>query len=175
MSILGGVGSLYMVILILILILGLGMTGIGFWNFIKNRNNNTIKATNAANIEVMDMSDDDSPLQNDATVLGVNGCVIEIFNAVSPDEDGLNDFFRIRGIECYPKNTVEIYNRWGIKVYDVAGYNNNSIAFRGVSDGRVTVSQSEGLPSGTYFYILKYEDSENNGISKSGYLDLKRD
>ena len=134
-----------------------------------------VKATNIAGIEVLDMSDDDSPMQDDPTVLSVNGCALEIFNAVSPDGDGLNDFFRIRGIECYPKNTVEIYNRWGVKVYNGEGYNNNTIAFRGVSEGRNTVSQSEGLPSGTYFYVLKYEDSENNGISKSGYLDLKRD
>jgi len=45
MSILGSVGSLYMIILILILIIGLGMVGMGFWNFImqKARATNKIK------------------------------------------------------------------------------------------------------------------------------------
>jgi uncharacterized repeat protein (TIGR01451 family)/gliding motility-associated-like protein len=134
-----------------------------------------VKGTNAANIEVMDLSDDDSPTQDDATVLSINGCAIEVFNALSPGNDGFHDFFRIRGIECYPKNTVEIYNRWGIKVYDAQGYNNNSVAFRGFSEGRGTVNQSNGLPTGTYFYIIKYQDFSGNVIDKSGYLDLNRD
>ncbi|MDI6046131.1 DUF7507 domain-containing protein [Flavobacterium yafengii] len=134
-----------------------------------------VKGTNAANIEVMDLSDDDSPTQDDATVLSINGCAIEVFNALSPGNDGFHDFFRIRGIECYPKNTVEIYNRWGIKVYDAEGYNNNSVSFRGFSEGRGTVNQSNGLPTGTYFYIIKYQDFSGNIIDKSGYLDLNRD
>ncbi|MES2575862.1 MAG: gliding motility-associated C-terminal domain-containing protein [Bacteroidota bacterium] len=138
-------------------------------------NQATVTATNTANIPVSDMSDDGSATQNDATVLSVDGCVVEVFNALSPGTDGYHDFFRIRGIECYPKNTVEIYNRWGIKVYDGEGYNNNSIAFRGFSEGRGTVSQSEGLPTGTYFYIIKYQDLDGNGINKSGYLELNRD
>jgi gliding motility-associated-like protein/uncharacterized repeat protein (TIGR01451 family) len=133
------------------------------------------KGTDPSGVEVSDMSDDDSPLQDDPTVLEINGCSLEIFNAVSPDGDGLNDFFRIRGIECYPKNTVEIYDRWGVKVFDVEGYNNNSVIFRGISEGRVTVSESNGLPSGTYFYIVKYKDLNGNGIDKTGYLNINRD
>ncbi|PZX94695.1 hypothetical protein DOS84_03840 [Flavobacterium aquariorum] len=134
-----------------------------------------VKGTTPSGAEVVDMSDDDSPLQDDPTVLGIDGCSLEVFNAVSPDGDGLNDFFRIRGIECYPKNTVEIFNRWGIKVYESEGYNNDNVIFSGISEGRVTVNKSEGLPSGTYFYIVKYKDFSGNGIDKSGYLDLSRD
>jgi gliding motility-associated-like protein len=134
-----------------------------------------VKGTTPSGVEVVDMSDDDSPLQDEPTVLGIDGCSLEVFNAVSPDGDGLNDFFRIRGIECYPKNTVEIFNRWGVKVYEAEGYNNDTVIFSGISEGRVTVNKSEGLPSGTYFYIVKYEDFSGNGIDKSGYLDLSRD
>jgi gliding motility-associated-like protein len=131
--------------------------------------------TSPLGVVVHDLSDDDSPLQDDPTVLNLSNCSLKIFNAVSPDGDGLNDFFRIQGIECYPKNTVQIYNRWGVKVYDADGYNNNTIIFRGISEGRVTVSQSEGLPSGTYFYIVKYEDFNGNGIDETGYLTISRD
>ncbi|HEU4788356.1 MAG TPA: gliding motility-associated C-terminal domain-containing protein, partial [Flavobacterium sp.] len=134
-----------------------------------------VKGTTPSGAEVVDLSDDDSPLQDEPTVLGIDGCSLEAFNAVSPDGDGLNDFFRIRGIECYPKNTVEVYNRWGVKVYDAEGYNNDTVIFSGVSEGRATVNKSEGLPSGTYFYIIKYEDFSGKGIDKSGYLNISRE
>ncbi|WP_281228990.1 DUF7507 domain-containing protein [Flavobacterium aquiphilum] len=134
-----------------------------------------IKGITPTGAEVTDMSDDDSPLQDDPTVLGIEGCSLEVFNAVSPDGDGLNDIFRIRGIECYPKNTVQVFNRWGVKVYEADGYNNDTVAFKGVSEGRVTVNKSEGLPSGTYFYVIKYEDFSGTGIDKSGYLNISRD
>ena len=109
-----------------------------------------------------------------STVGGVSSCAIEVFNAVSPNGDGLNDVFFIRGLECYPDNTVEIYNRWGVLVFERNGYNNTDKAFRGISEGRVTIKQSEELPVGTYYYIFKYRDSESKGHEKAGYLYLNR-
>ena len=98
----------------------------------------------------------------------------DVFNAVSPNEDGKNDVFYIKGLECYPDNTVEIYNRWGVLVFERDHYNNEERVFRGISEGRVTVKQSEQLPTGTYFYILKYKDESSKGFEKSGYLYLNR-
>jgi gliding motility-associated-like protein len=94
---------------------------------------------------------------------------IIVYNAVSPNGDGVNDSFLIEGIKDFPDNSVEIYNRWGVKVYDAKSYNESDNMFRGYSDGRVTVNRGEKLPTGTYFYILRY----NNGVQgkeKSGYL-----
>ncbi|AOW10815.1 DUF7507 domain-containing protein [Flavobacterium gilvum] len=133
-----------------------------------------IKGFTPTGAQVTDLSDDDSPLQDDPTVLEIDGCTLEVFNAVSPDGDGLNDIFRIRGIECYPKNSVQVFNRWGVKVYEAEGYNNDTVAFKGYSEGRVTVNKSEGLPTGTYFYVIKYEDFSGAGIDKSGYLNISR-
>ncbi|WPR72037.1 gliding motility-associated C-terminal domain-containing protein [Flavobacterium sp. NG2] len=135
-------------------------------------NQSKVFGTSPLGIIVQDMSDDTSPFEDDPTVLGVKGCDVKVFNAVSPDGDGLNDFFRIQGIDCYPDNTVQIFDRWGVKVFEVQGYDNDTRAFRGKSEGRVTVSQSDGLPSGTYFYAIKYVDKNNNGFNKSGYLEL---
>jgi len=102
-------------------------------------------------------------------------CYIKVWNALSPNGDGSNDIFFLEGIDCYPNNTVEVYNRLGIKVYEAQGYDNISNVFSGYSDGRSTISRNNLLPTGTYFYILKYEYSFNgfNGIQnmeKSGYL-----
>jgi gliding motility-associated-like protein len=124
---------------------------------------------------VQDLSHENNPLENDSTVLNISACTLNIFNAVSPNGDGLNDFFLIRGIECYPNNTVEIYNRWGVKVYDIQGYDNDLRSFKGFSEGRVSIKESNGLPSGTYFYIIKYVDLNGNGIDKTGYLQISRD
>ena len=92
-----------------------------------------------------------------------------IYNAISPNGDNFNDSFRIKGIDKYPDNTVEIYNRWGVKVYEAKSYNESTVMFNGYSDGRTTISRDEKLPAGTYFYILNY----NNGagyVKKIGYL-----
>jgi gliding motility-associated-like protein len=92
-----------------------------------------------------------------------------VYNAVSPNGDGVNDTFHIEGIKEYPDNTVEIYNRWGVKVYETKSYNESDNMFRGYSEGRSTINKGEKLPTGTYFYILRY-NKDGNGIDKSGYL-----
>lgn len=92
-----------------------------------------------------------------------------VYNAISPNDDGKNDSFHIKGIDAFPDNSVEIYNRWGVKVFDATSYNESDNMFKGYSDGRATINRGEKLPTGTYFYILKY----NNGKEvrqKAGYL-----
>ncbi|MFH6959302.1 gliding motility-associated C-terminal domain-containing protein [Flavobacterium aquidurense] len=95
---------------------------------------------------------------------------IVIYNAVSANGDGLNDYFKIEGLQHYPDNTVEIYNRWGVKIYEASGYGLNNNVFRGISDGRATVKKGETVPQGTYFYILRYKTNTGSRIEKSGYL-----
>jgi gliding motility-associated-like protein len=99
---------------------------------------------------------------------------LEIFNLVTPNNDGDNDVFVIRNIELYPENSLEIYNRWGIKVYDVTGYGQNGRYFVGESDGRATIQRSKLLPTGTYFYILKYKTTSGVWKDRKGYLYLTR-
>lgn len=101
-------------------------------------------------------------------------CPIEVFNTITPNGDNKNDFFRIDGIECYKQNNVKIFNRWGVLVFDVDNYNNDDKVFVGKSQGRVTFKANETLPTGVYFYIIKYRDNVDDHIThtKSGYLYL---
>ncbi|WP_298949654.1 MBG domain-containing protein [uncultured Polaribacter sp.] len=99
---------------------------------------------------------------------------LEIFNLLTPNGDGQNDVFVIRNIELYPENILEIYNRWGSKVYNVSGYGQNGNYFTGVSNGRGVISPSSLLPTGTYFYILKYKSSSGDFKERKGYLYLTR-
>ncbi|MEX0362513.1 MAG: gliding motility-associated C-terminal domain-containing protein [Allomuricauda sp.] len=47
--------------------------------------------------------------------------------------------------------------------------------FSGISEGRATVSQQETLPSGTYFYTLKFHGTHPGQEQYSGYLYINRD
>ncbi|MDW8850998.1 gliding motility-associated C-terminal domain-containing protein [Flavobacterium sp. MMLR14_040] len=118
-------------------------------------------------------------INNDCQVLACGNVIIH--NAFSPNGDGINDAFKIDNIDdltCYPENTVEIYNRWGILVFDTVNYNNTTNAFDGTSRGRTTFKQSEGLPTGTYFYIINYKSLDGNNIiqsnKKDGFLYLSK-
>jgi len=75
----------------------------------------------------------------------------------SPNGDGTNDLFVIRGILNFPKNKFLIYNRWGNKVYEASPYIN-------MWDGRsmfgLRVGSNE-LPIGTYFYVLDLMDGSD--------------
>jgi gliding motility-associated-like protein len=116
----------------------------------------------------------------DCKVLGCEAIVIH--KALTPNNDGFNDQLVIDGVEdniCYPSGiTVEIYNRWGILVFETSKYSNTDNYFDGYSRGRTTISKSEGLPTGTYFYILNYESFDNTGNiqmnKKEGFIYLSR-
>lgn len=96
-----------------------------------------------------------------------------IYNAISPNGDGMNDFFRIDGLETCSKgsNTVQIFNRWGVKVFETKNYGVNGNVFKGYSGGRTTIANGNLLPSGTYFYVLDL-NTDLGTTKKSGYLYL---
>ena len=103
-----------------------------------------------------------------------------IYTAVSPNGNGRNDVFLIDGIDRYPNNSVKIFNRWGKEVFSTRGYNETDNVFRGFSKTSMTINDSEPLPTGTYFYILKYEFPGNDTISaqmvkKAGFLYITAD
>ncbi len=101
---------------------------------------------------------------------------VVIYNIVTPDNDGVNDYFFIENINRFPNNSVQIYNRWGAKVFETKNYDSNGNVFRGYSDNRMTISKNEKLPSGTYYYIVNYQyekDGVSKPIKKAGYLHLE--
>jgi len=85
---------------------------------------------------------------------------MEVVSGFSPNNDGINDYLMIKGLENYPANELVIFNRWGTEIFKQKGYD-------GMWDGSF-----DGLPltDGTYFYILK--DGEGN--TQSGYVQINR-
>jgi len=91
----------------------------------------------------------------------------DIPNGISPNGDGINDYFVIEDIGLYPDNVIFIYNRWGNLIYKKKSYDNT---WNGRSNTG-TVQFGEELPEGTYFYIL---DMGNNGKPIQGFIVLRR-
>jgi gliding motility-associated-like protein len=95
-------------------------------------------------------------------------------NAFSPDGDGVNDTWVIPAVSHSSDFTLEIYDRWGNLVYD---YDNAGHAtpdwWDGRSNGRWNFQDGEPLPTGTYFYIIKLDNS-NTTEPFSGWVYLSR-
>lgn len=82
-------------------------------------------------------------------------------NTFTPNGDGINDTWVIKYLNDYPNATVEIFNRYGGRVFYSNGY--------GIPwDGRQNGTDS---PVGTYYYII----SPNSGRKPAaGYLTIIR-
>ena len=110
--------------------------------------------------------------QDDQTVSPTS--VLTPYNAISLNGDNKNDYFHIEGIEKYPDNIVRIYNKEGLKVFDVVGYDNKNQSFKGFTQGKVAVKESLELSSGTYFYFIEYTDENYQLQRKAGWLYLRK-
>lgn len=111
-----------------------------------------------------------------ATVSGFGACnKLIVYNAVSPDGDGLNDYFRIDGLKACTNgsNKVMIFNRWGMKVFETRNYGENGNVFDGHSNVKNIISGNKLLVTGTYFYVIEMDAGSvgsSTGMSKTGYL-----
>lgn len=91
--------------------------------------------------------------------------------AFSPNGDGINDQFVIKGLEKYNRTQIEIFNRWGNVVYKSNNYGGGEGKdgyWDGVASSGLRIV-SGPVPSGTYYYILKISGQKN--ISGAVYLD----
>ena len=108
----------------------------------------------------------DSKPSNNSSTIETTPEVLNIPEGFSPNGDGVNDVFVIRGMENYPNNTFVIFNRWGDKVYEANPYLNN---WDGKSTTGLRVGGNE-LPIGTYFYVLDLGDG-SKAIKGTIYLN----
>lgn len=105
--------------------------------------------------------------ENIPTVVELPDRNLFIPEVFTPDGDGRNDFFVIKGIEG---RTVKltVFNRWGNKVYSNDAYDNT---WSGTPNtGGLTIGSGK-LPQGTYYYIVEFEDGEDDPVN--GYVVLQ--
>jgi gliding motility-associated-like protein len=84
----------------------------------------------------------------------------------SPNNDVVNDYFVIKGIEHYPGNKIWIYNRWGNLIYKAHDYDNKWDGYSNVSG----IYIGKRVPPGTYFYVL---DLNVNSKPLQGYVVIR--
>lgn len=65
-------------------------------------------------------------------------------NVITPNGDGVNDILTFQYLEFFPGNTLQVYNRWGNRVYERNNYSNDWNAAK--------------LGDGTYFYVLSVKE-----------------
>lgn len=83
---------------------------------------------------------------------------IKVYPDVSPNNDGQgNESLHIEGIEAYPENDIQIFNRWGNLIFKTHGYHNTDNSFKGKANTGILVDGAE-VPDGTNYYILKVFD-----------------
>ncbi len=140
--------------------------------FSSNLQNPTIanSATTNAGTYSLSVASGTCGFASTTTAVIVNDCsVTEFFipEGFSPNGDGINDVFFVRGISIYTENHFTVFNRWGDKVYETDNYQNTW-------SGKVTTGIRIGgdeLPVGTYFYLL---DLNNGTPVYKGTIYLNR-
>jgi gliding motility-associated-like protein len=86
----------------------------------------------------------------DTITVSMAGCVeIIIPTGFTPDGDGVNDTWEIPFLDLYyPNCHVEVYNRWGAKLFESDGYDN---PWNGTYNG-------EKMPIGSYYFVVDFND-----------------
>ncbi|MGB0423796.1 MAG: gliding motility-associated C-terminal domain-containing protein [Flavobacteriales bacterium] len=109
------------------------------------------------------------------TVTGtVDGCVVTdvitvfigppigIPNAITPNDDGINDLWTISGINDFESAQVNVYDRWGQLVFKSIGYTQ---PWDGTNRGKF-------LPTGTYYYVIELNSVDVNIEPLVGFIAI---
>lgn len=88
----------------------------------------------------------------------------QIETAITPNGDGKNDVLDFPEIDWskYPDNNIEIFNRWGQRLYYAKPYNTQLWGGKN--------AQGQDLPEGDYFVILRLGLAEGKIITGTVYL-----
>ncbi|AXT19420.1 DUF11 domain-containing protein [Flavobacteriaceae bacterium AU392] len=139
---------------------------------------NTISDISDAGNETVETPDSNGNTNGDptddptVTILTPQSSGIVVFDGISPNGDGVNDVFRVEGLQNFPNNNVKIFNRWGVEVFSQGRYHLGPF-FSGRSDGRATIRTNEELPAGVYYYVVTYE-IDGRTESQAGPLYITR-
>lgn len=93
-------------------------------------------------------------------------------NVFTPNDDSINDVWRINIGKGNTLTYLYIYNRWGNSIHSSNSSPSGRLGGASFWDGRTT--SGEPTPSGVYFYVLQYTDVNGDEHKKNGYITLIR-
>lgn len=103
----------------------------------------------------------------EVTTPNITPCDLIISNTITPNDDGINDFWEIQGIaqEAYAQNAVTIVDRWGRRIWASNNY--------GSENDKLWYGQDQGgneVIEGVYYYQIELPD----GPLLTGFINLLR-
>jgi gliding motility-associated-like protein len=140
--------------------------GIGTWSIV-NGSGNLADALDSSSL-ITNLASGVTTLQwtvtNGACPSASDEMIITLTNllipqALTPNNDGLNDNFEIDGIQLL-EHQIDIFNRWGQVIFSSSDYQN---------DWSGTNENGDELVNDTYFYIITVD-----GTKFKGFIVLKR-
>jgi gliding motility-associated-like protein len=130
------------------------------WSFGDNGAANTQNASHAYASQgeftvILTVTDVNSCSDSESRTYTISNSVA-VPNSFTPNGDGFNDLFVVKGLDAFPNSKMIIFNRWGSEIFNTDSYANNWDAGK--------------YPDGTYFYILEL----STGESMKGDVTVKR-
>lgn len=104
--------------------------------------------------------------ENNPTIIAIPDTELFIPDVFTPNGDGKNDFFVLKGIQGRVVK-LTVFNRWGNKVYENSAYDNT---WDGTPNASGTLGNSK-LPQSTYYYIIEFEDGKTK--TSTGYIVIQ--
>lgn len=81
-------------------------------------------------------------------------CIVTPHNVITPTNvDGKNDYFKFDGLEDFPNSKIQIFNRWGEKIFETYNYQNDW--------------NGNGSADGVYNWILYIADGKGTTMNGS--------
>jgi gliding motility-associated-like protein len=85
-------------------------------------------------------------------------CPPETYNYVTPNGDGVNDTFFVKGLRnIFVNFKMSIYNRWGNLVWTG---NNSTTDWDGIANEDKVGSADTTVPEGTYYFVLELNEPD---------------
>ncbi len=97
------------------------------------------------------VTDNNQCTSDDSVFIATRNDEVKVINEIlTPNGDGINDYFKIDNIEYYGDCQITIYNRWNDIVFSTSAYKND---WDGTNGGKL-------LDAGTYFFVIKCDDKD---------------
>lgn len=102
----------------------------------------------------------------------INGCIyvetisvlvraaIVPYNAFTPNGDGINDTWEIKDIDKWKNAQINVYSRWGTRVFQAINYKNDW--------------GGDDLPAATYYYVIELNPVDFNSDPYTGSVTILR-